>query len=127
MTRGWDAAAVQAVLKKQMAQPKANKYHAQKVTIDSYIFDSKKEGARYNELKLLERAGKATLLAVHEVYPLRVNGIVVCEYELDFRWLDKSTGKEVHEDVKSPATRTAVFRLKKKLMLACYGIDVKET
>jgi hypothetical protein len=36
----------------------ANKYRAQPVVIDGIRFASKKEGARYLELKLLERAGK---------------------------------------------------------------------
>jgi len=126
MSRNWDAAAVRAVVNRNTVKPK-HKYGASKVEIDGYKFDSKKEGQRYRELRLLEKAGKVELLAVHEVYPLRVNGTVVAEYELDFRWLDKSTGCEVHEDVKSPATKTSVYRLKAKLMLAIYGIQIRET
>ena len=34
------------------------KYHNKKVTIDGITFDSKKEARRYQELKLLERAGE---------------------------------------------------------------------
>ena len=30
------------------------------------------------------------------------------------------------EDVKSPATKTAVYRLKKKLVKALYGIEIIE-
>src|SRR5512147_2151704 len=110
MTR-WTRQDVNRVMLNQQAA-KPSKYRAQKITVDGYVFDSKKEAARYQELRLLEKAGKVELLAVHEVYPLRVNGTVVAEYELDFRWFDKATHGEVHEDVKSPATRTPVYRLK---------------
>jgi hypothetical protein len=36
------------------------------------------------------------------------------------------TGKKVVEDVKSPATRTDVYKIKKKLMRQKYGIEIKE-
>jgi len=34
-----------------------NKYGAKKTVVDNITFDSKKEAARYQELKLLEKAG----------------------------------------------------------------------
>lgn len=35
-----------------------NKYRNKKVIVDEKEFDSKREGNRYKELKLLERAGE---------------------------------------------------------------------
>ena len=35
-----------------------SKYHNKKVIIDGIKFDSKKEANRYQELKLMQRAGK---------------------------------------------------------------------
>ena len=36
---------------------KINKYKNKKITIDNITFDSKKESLRYQQLKLLDRAG----------------------------------------------------------------------
>ena len=38
-----------------------NKYRNKKVQIDRYVFDSIKEGQRYRELAILERAGKISM------------------------------------------------------------------
>lgn len=37
---------------------KQNKYKACKVIVDDIVFDSGREAKRYNELKLLEKAGE---------------------------------------------------------------------
>ena len=39
-----------------------SKYGAKKVEIDGIIFDSKKEGRRYQELKMLQKAGEISNL-----------------------------------------------------------------
>jgi hypothetical protein len=103
---------------------RANKYNAKPVTIDGYRFDSTAEGARYSELRLLEKAGQIRELAVHPRYLLTVDDVQICVYEADFTYLAKD-GERVVEDVKG--VRTDVFRIKSKLMLACHGIEVKET
>ena len=102
-----------------------SKYHAVKTKLDGYTFDSKKEAARYQELKLLEQAGKITRLEIHPEYYLWVNSMQVCKYIADFRYIDCEVGGQVVEDVKG--VKTAVYRLKKKLMKAIYGIEVFET
>lgn len=104
---------------------KRTKYGNKKCEEDGYVFDSAKERRRYRELKLLERAKQITALRVHPVIPLRVNGIVVCEMELDF---DYNRGDEmVAEDVKgSKSTITRLYQVKKNLLRAIYGIEVKE-
>ena len=100
------------------------KYHAVKTTIDGIRFDSKAEAARYNVLKLLERNGNISLLVIHPVYPLVVMGQKVGKYIADFEYVDEF-GREVVEDVKG--VKTPVYRLKKKLVKALYGIDILET
>lgn len=48
-------------------------------------------------------------------------------YVGDFSWRGPAPLAElVVEDVKSPATRTPVYRLKRKLVKAIHGIDVQE-
>lgn len=100
-----------------------NKYSARKTEVDGYLFDSQAEAVRYGELKMLEKNGDIRQLEIHPIYPLIVNGKKICKYEADFQYLEK--GKTVVEDVKG--FRTAVYRLKKKLMKAVYNIDILET
>ena len=92
-----------------------SKYGNRPVTLDGYTFASQAEARRYTELRLLERAHQIRELAVHPKIPLVVEGIHVCDYIGDFVYLDRQ-GDLVLEDVKSPATRTALYRLKRKLV-----------
>lgn len=100
-----------------------SKYHAVKTTIDGIVFDSKAEAARYNTLKLLERNGDIKLLAIHPQFILNVNGQKIGKYIADFSYYEN--GKHIVEDVKG--VKTPVYRLKKKLVKALYGIDILET
>lgn len=99
------------------------KYRNVPTVIDGFRFLSKLEAKRYAELKLLQRTGDIKGLEVHPRYPIDVQGKRICTYEADFRYTD--TRGTVHvEDTKG--FRTALFLLKKKLMLACHGIEVEE-
>lgn len=102
------------------------KYNNIKVKDGGYTFDSKAEHRRWLELRMLERAGEISNIEIHQKYPLVVNGVKVCIYIVDFRYKNNQNGDIINEDVKSKATITAVYRLKKKLMLACYGITLVE-
>ncbi|HEX6537525.1 MAG TPA: DUF1064 domain-containing protein [Gemmatimonadaceae bacterium] len=104
-----------------------NKYGAKAVVIDGIRFDSLAEGRRYNELKLEVAAGEITALECHPRFPLVVNGVKVGTYVADFAYVVLvDGGPRVVEDVKSRPTRTQSYRLKRKLMLALYGIAVRE-
>ena len=46
-------------------------------------------------------------------------------YKADFAYKDEN-GEDVVEDVKSPATKTQVYILKRKLLLWEYGLQVRE-
>ena len=101
------------------------KYGNKPTVVAGEQFDSGKEAARYEVLLLLERAGKITQLRHHVRYPLEVNGIAICEYEADFVYVDEHGMRRV-EDVKSVATRTTLYKLKRRLMAAIHGITVEE-
>ena len=104
-----------------------NKYRNQKVKVGDMTFDSKKEFRRHRELKLLEIAGKISNLRGQVPYVLiekskygrAIKYIADFVYEMD--------GKTIVEDVKSPATRTQVYKLKKRMMAERYGIVIQET
>ena len=110
-------------------QEKKNKYHAQKTTLDNMEFDSKGESKRYAQLKLLERAGVIQDLRTHPRFLLQDSFVYQghkerkIEYEADFEYT--LNGKKIVEDYKSPATRTQVYKLKRKLFLYKYGDRVE--
>ncbi len=97
---------------------------AERTSRDGVVFDSKGELARWEELRLLERAGEVSELRRQVRYDLAVEGVKVGTYVADFSYLDHK-GRHVVEDFKG--VRTPVYRLKKKLMLAIYGIHIHET
>ena len=107
----------------------ANKYHNEINEYDGNIFDSLKERRRYQELKLLERAGEIRELKVHPQYEIHpgfvYNGekIKPIYYEADFEYIaidseDLTSGEKEHliiEEVKG--MKTAVYKLKRKMLL----------
>lgn len=112
--------------------PKPSKHRNKKSELDGIIFDSKKEAARYQELKLLERAGEIADLQLQVVFDLAPAVVLdgrkkpAIRYLSDFTYLEG--GIQVVEDVKSDATRMhPVYRIKKHLMKAVHGIDIRET
>lgn len=130
------------------------KLNNQSITIDGIEFQSKKEGRRYSELKLLQRAGQISDLELqkkYELIPAQYETIETGEYYkvgakkgqpktkevcieqslvyiADFVY--KEDGQTVVEDVKgfrdTSSATYAKFVIKRKLMLWKYGIRVKE-
>lgn len=115
-----------------------SKYNARKVTIDGITFASAKEGRRYKELKLLERAGVIDNLKLQTKFlliPSQYDTVTIngkeksrcveraCVYIADFTYLEN--GALVVED--SKGYRTDEYRIKRKLMLERYGIRIRET
>ena len=102
--------------------PKRRKYGNNPTERDGRHFDSKHEADRYDELMLMLKAGE-----IHGVFcqhPFILPGGVV--YRADFVVLDKDGTWHV-EDAKSVATaRDKVYRLKKRQMRECLGIEVHE-
>jgi len=82
-----------------------------------------KEGRRYQELVLMQRAGQISELILQPAFEIKVNGQLICKYIADFRYIEK--GEDVIEDVKG--VKTAAFQLKRKLMKAVHDIDIRIT
>jgi hypothetical protein len=99
------------------------KYNNIKTEVDGLLFDSKKEAARYVELKQLLKSGQISDLQRQVKYKLEVNGQKICHYIADFIYVNHR-GEKVTEDVKG--ILTDVYRLKKKLMKAIHSIEIKE-
>ena len=95
---------------------KYNKYKAIKTKIDNITFDSKKEARRYTELKQMQKIGIIKELQCQPRIPLVVNGKQIGHYVGDFKYLDKLTNTYILEDVKTEATKTPIYRLKKKIL-----------
>ncbi len=102
-----------------------SKYRAKRTTVDGLTFDSMGEARRWQELKLLARAGEIRHLERQIPYALKVKGIYICDYIADFRYFDCVRQERIVEDFKG--FRTAEYLLKRKLMLACHGITILET
>lgn len=119
-----------------------SKYGAKKVEIDGIIFDSKKEGRRYQELKMLQKAGDISGLQRQVKYILIPaqrepdtkgprGGIIKgkllereCSYIADFVYKNTHSGEWVIEDTKG--FRTAEYKIKRKMMLYFHNIRIKE-
>lgn len=97
-------------------------------TLDGVVFDSKGEMQRWVALLLLQRAGEIVNLRRQVTYSLDVNGVHICKYIADFEYQERSDsyGKTslVVEDWKG--VKTPAYHLKKKLMLAIHGIEIRE-
>ena len=95
-----------------------NKYRNIKTVVDNITFDSKKEAARYSDLKLLETAHHIMHLETQPRFPLMINGKRVATHIGDFKYWSPSENEWIIEDVKSEATKTPLYRLKKKILEA---------
>jgi hypothetical protein len=90
----------------------SNKYHAKRMIINGYQFDSIKESQRYAELQLLLKAGKIELLTIHPRFKI-IDGFEWCGqkirptyYIADFMYWDGEVGRMIVEDVKALDHRT---------------------
>lgn len=99
-----------------------SKYNAVKTTVDGITFDSKREAAHYQVLKARLQAGDISNLELQVRYHLDVNGMHIANYVCDFRFVEN--GKTVVQDVKGMKTR--IYKMKRSLMRAIYGIDIVE-
>jgi hypothetical protein len=116
---------------KQRAKRKYRNVHTEGLWFGQLVkFHSKKEAGRAQELQLLQKAGKISELRRQQTYPFilcspQKKVIEVTHYTDDFDYIEN--GRLVVEDVKSEAsTADRAYGIRKKLMLACYDIEVKE-
>ncbi len=97
-------------------------------TVGGITFASVAEARRWSELRLLERAGQIAGLVRQPEFVFHVKQQPIFKYVADFKYRGAliSNSSEVIEDVKSKPTKTAVYRLKKKLIEAQFGIKITE-
>lgn len=118
---------------KQQGKPsKYGNVKTQRIVNGNIItFDSQKEARRYDELLAMQRAGTISDLRLQPQFTLqesyktsdgkRVRSIC---YVADFSYT--KDGKTVVEDVKSQATKTPQYEMKRKMMQDRHGIEVRE-
>lgn len=108
------------------------KFNAKPQVIDGIRFASQKEGRRYSELRILERAGKINNLEVQPEFKFSVDGRPVrfpsgrqAKYVADFAYFDPALNRRVILDVKG--FKTDVYKLKKAFVEAMYpGTIIEE-
>jgi hypothetical protein len=103
--------------------PRRHKYGAVKTAVDGVTFDSKAEAHRYSELKLLASRGFIRNLELQPTFAFQIDGKTIFKYRSDFAYFE-GNGRVI-EDVKG--IQTAVFRLKRKLIEAQFGIKITIT
>lgn len=124
-----------------MARRRGNtrKFANQPTVIDGHKFDSKREGNRYQELKILERAGEIANIELQPKFPLSILGtdgkhrdIKIrskgypngrrCSYRADFRFQCLRTGRQIVEDVKGYDDDRG--RFKRAVVECIYEIEI---
>ena len=119
-----------------------SKYRNKQIIVNGERFQSLKELRRFNQLLKLQDDGKISGLrrqvkyvlipAQREPETITPRGHIKpgkviereCVYWADFQYYENDL--LVVEDVKSPITRTEVYKVKRKLMLYIHGIRIRE-
>lgn len=123
-----------------------SKYHNEPTTVNGIKFDSKKEARRYEELMVMLRAGEIRNLRLQAQYTLQESFITpegtrirAIKYVADFAYDRRNKPNRnqpdlnepvcwthVVEDVKSRATKTPQYEMKKKMMYEKFRIEIRE-
>lgn len=106
---------------------KRHKYGAKRVTVDGHNFMSRREGARYRILKLLQDNEDICELALQPRYDLYTRSpdqknVKIGAIVLDFQYFDHRSREYVLEDVKG--FDNTLSKWKRKHFEAQYGIKV---
>lgn len=108
---------------------------------DVWTFDSQKEARRYDELLILLKTGKIRDLRLQRQYTLQESYVTAygkrvraIRYVADFSY-ERATAPDcngtvywlpVVEDVKSNATKTRDYEIKKKLLREKFNVEITE-
>ena len=109
-----------------------NKYNAKRISLSGKKYDSLAESRRFSELSRQQRLGLITDLkrqVSFELIPAQYdeNGKLLeraVTYKADFTY--RKDGKLIVEDVKSKATKTDSYIIKRKLMLYVHKVKLVE-
>lgn len=113
---------------KSWEKPTMSKYKNKKVVVDNILFDSKKEANYYTKLKMLKDAGEISGLRLQEKFVLQEKFTLygktyrAITYVADFVYKDDNG---IHV-VDTKGYRTEVYKIKKKLFMKKYGIEIEE-
>jgi len=106
---------------------KQSKYGNKKTEYNGVMFDSKKEAEYCATLDILKKASKKEdRVASYELqvpFQITLNKKKICKYFADFKVL-YADGREEIVDVKG--VKTDVYKIKKKLVEAQFGIKIVE-
>lgn len=106
------------------ARPLASrsKYRNVVKVVDGIRFDSKLEARQYAELKLREKAGEVMNIICHHPLPLRVDGVRIGYYVVDFWYQEASHPKEfkgyvrqwnaIAQEAKGKMTQLAAWKIR---------------
>jgi len=123
------------------AAVRETKYHNQEEARGPLKFDSRKEARRYDELMLLLKSGAIRNLRLQAQYTLQESFLTpegerirAIRYVADFAYERAAEPDRygtviwlpIVEDVKSPATKTQKYEIKKKLLRERFGIAITE-
>jgi len=109
---------------------KEQKYNAKSVVAEGARYASIREYDRYQELVMKQKAGLIRGLKRQVVFRFIHNGIHVGKYVADATYYEPGNPAQkawdlVVEDTKG--VRTPLYQRSKKMMLAFYGIEIRET
>ena len=93
---------------------------------DINYFASAAELRRFQHLRLLQNLGDICELELQPKYPIFIGPDKICDYRADFAY--RQGGRLVVEDVKPTKNEkylAEVFKLKRKMVAAIYGIDIQ--
>ena len=96
-----------------------HKFNAVKTEADGIRFDSKKEARRYEELKLLQRAGEIVFFLRQPAFDLPGKVKYRCDFQIFWK-----NGVVSFEDVKGFKTKDYI--MKKKQVEALYPVEILE-
>jgi hypothetical protein len=105
---------------------KPSKMRNKWVVIDGIKFQSTGEGYYYLELKDRLLRGQIKGFKRQVWFKLEVNGIEITNYVADFVVENFGGTFEIIDHKSVFTAKLDVFRMKKALMMACYGILIKE-
>lgn len=114
---------------KRADAPVKKKYNAEGRHVGGQWCASEAEAVRYEQLLVMEQDGLVEKLECQPRYPIVINGVKVCDYVADFKFIWHGPevldprGMPVVEEVKG--LETPAWKLKCKLVKAIYGLDIR--